>query len=308
MKRKLIRQGIGGLTLYIPKKWANRKGLKEGDEIEIIEKETSLLLQSPVKTQKETIIEINDKNKRDIFVLLTHYYRQGFDKIIIENSSQIINNDIKNRINSILLGFEITEKTKDKIVIENLSEPTDQKIDLILRRLFLITKETLNMLLEENEKNKEELQEMKLNHDRFILFCKRIITKEYEEKNPALSWELLTFLQHIQHTAHYLHMHIIRSKIKNQRKPLRIINHLISYFSSFSKAYFEKDIDEIHKINDLKEKYQLGECLVLLSKSRKEETIMHSYIREIFRLIQIGTSPILAEIIEKKFIDIDHTF
>jgi hypothetical protein len=35
---------------------------------------------------------------------------------------------------------------------------------------------------------------------------------------------------------------------------------------------------------------------------------MHSYIREIFRLIQIGTSPILAEIIEKKFIDIDHTF
>jgi len=47
MRRKIISQGGGkGLTLYLPKKWADERNIKGGDEIEIEENLNSLIIKS----------------------------------------------------------------------------------------------------------------------------------------------------------------------------------------------------------------------------------------------------------------------
>ena len=51
MKRKIIRQGSGGLTIYLPKKWAEEKGLRIGDEVDLKEAPYGLLV-VPEKTRK----------------------------------------------------------------------------------------------------------------------------------------------------------------------------------------------------------------------------------------------------------------
>ena len=62
MKRKLIKQGSGGLTLCVPKKWVDVNKLEAGDEVEVVEEKGNLLMSSSKieKTiKRELIIDQN---------------------------------------------------------------------------------------------------------------------------------------------------------------------------------------------------------------------------------------------------------
>ena len=52
MKRKLIKQGSGGYTFYVPKQWVLHRGLKAGDEIDVVEKDKTLVVRT--KDYKES--------------------------------------------------------------------------------------------------------------------------------------------------------------------------------------------------------------------------------------------------------------
>ncbi|HLD02663.1 MAG TPA: hypothetical protein VJC07_03125, partial [Candidatus Nanoarchaeia archaeon] len=73
---------------------------------------------------------------------------------------------------------------------------------------------------------------------------------------------------------------------------------LASYFDLFYNAYYKREISSVHKINSSKFKFQLGECIDLLEKTKNPVVV--SYIRELFRTIQIGSSPILAGLFDEK--------
>ena len=176
MKRKLIKQGLGGCTIYLPKKWIDKKGLKQGDEIDIIETETALVIGSPIKKKKEISLEITNENKHDLKHMITHAYRKGFNAITINNINSILLNEIEKITKDLLLGFELTEKSNKQCKIENISEPSDEKYDVLLRRIFLIIKETQNVILTDFENNKfqnfNEIEELRNQQDKFIIFCK----------------------------------------------------------------------------------------------------------------------------------------
>lgn len=86
----------------------------------------------------------------------------------------------------------------------------------------------------------------------------------------------------------------MNSNLKN------ILEDLRKYFDLYYQAYYNKDLSMLNKINNLREEYQFGKCLSLIEKSKGKETVVYSYIRESFRLIQIGMSPILSQLIEKE--------
>ncbi|MBW3012441.1 hypothetical protein KY311_04600, partial [Candidatus Woesearchaeota archaeon] len=72
MQRKLIKQGEGGYTIYLPKKWVEGKGPKPGDQINIAEAETALIIGAPIKGRKETTIEVIPEKRHEILNILTH--------------------------------------------------------------------------------------------------------------------------------------------------------------------------------------------------------------------------------------------
>lgn len=303
MKRKLVKQGAATMMISLPSKWIKANKLEKGDEINLEEKGKELIIntEKTTKEKKEIIIKINEENKHDIKNILTHLYRKGFDKVTIENINPELLKEIR-VITNLLLGFELTEKTSAKCVIENISEPLEQKYDIMLKKVFLIIKETQDIILNDFEKEKfniNEIEETRNQQDKFILFCRRLLTKQNPE-NIFLEWELLTFLMHIQHAYFYLYKYASENKIKTDKEITNLLKELKSYFSLFEDAYYNKNIKSIHRINNLKKQYQFGSCLKLIEKSKGKETVIYSYIRELFRLIQIGTSPILSEVIEKE--------
>ena len=61
MKRKVIKQGPATLMISLPSKWAKNIGLKQGDEVELIEKGNGLLISSgSVSEGKECLIELKN--------------------------------------------------------------------------------------------------------------------------------------------------------------------------------------------------------------------------------------------------------
>ena len=303
MKRKLVKQGAATMMVSLPSKWIKKNNLTKGDEITLEEIEKKLIISNEKETNqknKEITFKINDENKKDIKNLLTHAYRKGYDKIVLMGDIKDLIKEVGKIVPQILLGFELTQGNKEKIIIENISQPDKTKYNVMVSKIFLLIEETLNNLKQRNTKiNLEEIIQTRNQCDKFILFCRKIIKDGKIEKNSLLEWEFLTFLTHIQHAYYYLAEYISKNNLKIETDVFPLIDDSEKYFSLVKKAYETKEIKFIHEINRKKNNYQFGRCLKLLEKSKNKNSVIASYLREIFRLIQISSSPILAEIINK---------
>lgn len=304
MKRKLIRQGLGGYTIYLPKKWIDRKGLKEGEEVNIVETESGLVVGSDARGKKKITLNLDSDEKENIKPILTHLYRKGFDTIILSDIDDKLLTRIKKIVKDLLLGFEITEKTEDSVTIKNISEPEAEKYDMMLRRIFLIIQENIDILTKDFDENKfrrwKEIEELRDSLDSYVLFCRRVIIQEKFERDSLLEWELLTFLTHIEHTIYYLYDYAHSNKIKKDEKLNQFVRDLKDYFNLYYDSFYKEDIKSIHKIISSRTKFHSGDIISLLEKSSKSNSVILSYLREIYRLIQIGTSPILSKLVEKE--------
>ncbi|MBW2972283.1 hypothetical protein KY359_04575 [Candidatus Woesearchaeota archaeon] len=146
MKRKLIKQGIGGSTVYLPKKWVENRGLKPGAEIEITETRDGLLLQSKAEPRKkEATVEIERGDVGVLEYVLFNHFKAGYDKLTIKG--QVKQKDVMELL-SFLSGFEITAAKEGEVTVEAVSESIPEKSDVLLKQAFFILKDDLNHIIE----------------------------------------------------------------------------------------------------------------------------------------------------------------
>jgi hypothetical protein len=76
MKRKIIKQGLGGYTIYLPKKWIDNFKLQAGDEINLDLIDNKLLISAEgIKEKRQTTITVTGENKIFLKTSLIHIYR-----------------------------------------------------------------------------------------------------------------------------------------------------------------------------------------------------------------------------------------
>ncbi len=302
MERKLINQGKGGLTLYLPKKWADRKGLKGGDSVQIAETETELVISCRTRGKYKIEVNVSDDNRHDFYVLLSHCYRRGFDTIEFKGVTSSDVEKIKTLTHDLLLGFEVIETRKTSITIGNVSEPSGEKYEPLVQRLFFILKETNRVVLEDFRRgvfdNPKELLDLRTQQDKFVFFCKRILSRE-KTKGIVLGWELLTWLLHIQHGYDYLYKYACKHPVKQPSRIIELLEAQSKDLDLYSLAYLNKDIKAIHTLNVRKNTYLYGKNYEYLEKSTGAEAVVLAQLWNISRTILIAQSPILAEILEK---------
>jgi phosphate uptake regulator len=306
MKRKLVKQGAATLMVSIPSKWAKKFNLDKGDEIDIEEKGNSLILGVEERKRKNEItVQLTKENKNEIYPILTHAYRLGFNKIILTGEVHDVTREISSLTNKLLIGFEVIERGKDKITLENVSEPSNEKFDSILSKIFLIIKDTQDLIIGDFKigefKNLTQVEESKDQIDRFVLFCRRLMSKGLPEKNITLEWEFMHFIMNIGHTSYYLYEYASKNKIKPEKEMTELLSELQGYTAILVKSYMEKNIPSVLKINALKYKFQFGKCIKAIESSKGSNAVIYAYIKEIFRIVQLAGSPVLSGIFEKKF-------
>ena len=120
MKRKLIKQGLGGVTVTLPIKWIRELNLDAGAEVEVNETEQGILISSQAlegkKKTKELFIKKEETGR--LRTIISSLYRQGYDEITLNFETPFSLNEITKMVES-LLGYIITEQTDKRIIIKN---------------------------------------------------------------------------------------------------------------------------------------------------------------------------------------------
>lgn len=303
MERKLIPQGLGGFTVYLPKKWVDKKGLTKEDTISITESNGDLIIRKDKITEKTSMIDLNKTDLEYLHYWLTHIYRKDYSKIVIIGKD-IPTTEINKLVEKLLLGFSVTNHSKDKCVIENIAEPSGEKYESILRRLFFIIKNDITLIQESLTKNNQSILKEAINSreqfDKYVYFCKRVIHHERYNRDPLIHWELLTFLTHIHHSINYF-AEFLKENFQPTKTIKEFVKGLEDYFQSLYNAYFTKDMKHFLKIMQERKKYHFGGIQNKLNNNEDNTNpAALAHLQTIFRMVQITASPIFEEFLDEQ--------
>ncbi len=162
--RKLQKVGYSTLSVSLPSDWVKENGLKRGDTIFLeTEKDGSLkLFPSSLATPKEEIDEyicnadlcMDPKMVERVIVGNYILGREVFSLISSERMSSEHTEEIRGIIRK-LIGLGIVEETSDRVTLQCSVDPRKFHIDMLLRRLSIISltivKEAVQALVESNE-------------------------------------------------------------------------------------------------------------------------------------------------------------
>jgi phosphate uptake regulator len=202
MKRKLVKQGNGALTITLPYSWVDKNNLKKGDYLDLLESNKDLILSSNIERNNKSYEITISKNKPFFKRYLRTCYVLGYDEIII-SSEDVLPVDMIKEILTSLIGYEIIEQNSRKCVISIVALPFNQNFDIILKRIFFMIDSMIDDIIDTiNKKNYKDLLSISLiesSINKFVDFCLRILNKKgYSDfqKTPYL-YQILIELEQV---------------------------------------------------------------------------------------------------------------
>ncbi|HLD42887.1 MAG TPA: AbrB/MazE/SpoVT family DNA-binding domain-containing protein [Candidatus Nanoarchaeia archaeon] len=143
MKRKLVKQGLSALTITIPSSWVRKNNLKAGDEVDVLERDTSLTISKEGRTElNEITVDLTGLLPRLADRFMARAYQKGYDRIILKSEDPDLLQAVKNKVPE-LMGYEIINSMKNQVEVQILSAQLDLDFDTLLRRALLILKDML---------------------------------------------------------------------------------------------------------------------------------------------------------------------
>ena len=118
---------------------ADQRQLQAADEVDVEETTDALIIRAGSRVRKELTILLQKETREEIYVKLSHAYRIGVERIVVRYRDPKTLTRIKEVCQG-LLGFEVTLQEAGKCILENITEPTEEKYPVLLRRIFLQVK------------------------------------------------------------------------------------------------------------------------------------------------------------------------
>ena len=300
MKRKVIKQGNGTLTITLPKGWTKKEDVEGGDEIDIKEMGKYLIVGEHKQHGKEKIsIDISGLDRTTIHILIQGIYRFGYDVIeIISKDTSVPHYRTGKKVNlpeliyntsNRLVGSEVISSSPKRYVIKRLAEESFDDFPTILRRIFLLLNEITDSFMAGAKGDAESLKTIEVQHNnlkKFINFSLRLLNKfGYEEpKKTSFYFNIISLLSKVEdiikNNARYLLKHNIKLNSKHGLKLLDEIQKSIRLFYELFYSYDLKKIAELNKARDL-----FRNDLFQLKNLSKEECMIIGAMSQIIELI-----------------------
>ena len=276
MKRILVKQGPSTLTISVPKDWVKRCGLKNGNEVELEEIDTKLLLSSSKKTETKCVefdfSGINDSMIREIVIAM---YKVGLKDIKINNLNE---KQIK-KIKEIILncaGLEIIDSSRYSLKILDIGLADEETINKAETQIYW---KLLNLLEKVIEKagSKEQIYNLDTEINRLAFFIQRNLSSRFSSSTETfLRYEKISILEELGDSIRRYNKH--SKKTSDEIKILKEITKLIEEFRVFES---KKDISLLF---ELKKKIESVESKIKINE--KKPDISKVFIKEIINRIK----------------------
>jgi len=294
MERKLIGQGGGGYTIYLPKKWIEENKLKKGQELNLEISGNDLVISpKPSQIKSSTEIKLNSSVESLIRTLITNSYRAGYDKIKIffDNDKQFI--ILQKIIKTNLIGFEIIKKENDYCIVENITEPSFDQFDNLLKKMFMNIEELFDITEKRFTNSAKEIEDYTEVEERILKydnFCRRVISRQkLIKKRSELFWTFLALIIHAQRELYHLNT-TLDKKINVSKQTLEIFEKTKEIFQIIQEVYYNKEIEKLSKTHEL-QKTIMQKYYSLIQKSSKENIILF-HLTNCARQFYLANSPL----------------
>ncbi len=263
MKRKVIKQGHNTLTITLPKVWVNEQSIQAGSEIEVTNHGDHLKISNLQTTRaKETVSsDVSNLDRTSIILLIQAFYRFGYDTINIQtnkiksvhhrkNCDVTVSYVIHNTINR-LIGSELISSTSTSFSIKKITEESKDEFDTVLRRIFLLLKEEMNVFIKGiKNKDSEVLQTIEFHHiniKKFINFCLRLLNKfgHDDDKKSSFYFSLILYLSKIEDFIKNASRYITKSKLHLTPKSVEVIKQISQVMDQFYELFYSFDLKKV---------------------------------------------------------------
>jgi phosphate uptake regulator len=247
MKRKIIKQGAGGCTIFLPIKWVRKNSLYSGKEVEVTELDNNLIVSSPEKKNekiKRVLLENGDSNSQ-INLLIGSTYRAGYSSTIVSFNQKTSLSNISEIVNN-YTGLEITNQTVNEITIKSFLNNEKEEVENLIVKMFQITNTIVNEIDIEWEKiDFKKLEIMKNNIIKVGEHTLRTIhLNNYGEEKSYDYYDLVTQIQKISSDLTNLCNYYYKEKIEKTT----LINKLKTKFGDIYHSYLKKNFQESSEV------------------------------------------------------------
>ncbi|MBS3174943.1 hypothetical protein J4440_03630 [Candidatus Woesearchaeota archaeon] len=289
MKRKIVKLGPATLVISLPNKWVRKFNIVAGNELEVVEEEKGLIIktESNFKTEKEFLdfTKINKLLKR----ILASKYTKGTDEIEIKIDSLEKSRIIQKRVDE-MIGMEVIEQSKDRLLIKDIQGTNIENFDNILRRVLYL----INSLSEESlksiskkETDLEYLQDIEKNINKFTDYCFRILNKKgyANYKNTSAMYCIIYLLEDLADEYKNLISYINENKIKLNNELILIYSKIDDYYKNLQKLFLKFDLEDAVNLADYRDKIIIFTSKQLKNTKSANEAIIIKNFERIIKII-----------------------
>jgi phosphate uptake regulator len=301
MKRKVIQIADSTQLVSLPRKWCLAHQVKKGDELQVDEEGNRLVIQTEKSPELGSVEANIGKLDRDSIMFLTRaLYKNGYDEITIRFKEPLCENirtgrkekvvDVIAKEVSRLNGVEVFTQKEDYCVIKNISEDSDKAFDTMLRRIFLLTIEAFEDLIE-GYKNKDEnlLVSVQNKHDtitKFITYCQRLLNKVgYPNfKKTDVMFHVMEIIDSILDLLKYNARSMVANKTKASPQGIAVCKAIQKSFQLYYDLYYKFSLEKIYELN--KNRYSVLKTLIAArNKINKNEFSILSNMEQVLEYL-----------------------
>jgi len=184
-KRKIQLTGGSTYTISLPIKWAREAGVKQGDELSLVQRSDKSLVLTPLKEKEEQVkyaeLVLSDKESFEgNFRYLIAHYLVGYDVVKLLSPGGFeaeARKSIKAEVRKRLIGMEVVGESSKEIVLKSFLKYEDFTLHDAIRSMSKIIVSMLEdaiSALEKNDRNRaKDVIERDNEIDRFYLLIVR---------------------------------------------------------------------------------------------------------------------------------------
>ncbi len=177
--RKLIKFGKNSFVVSLPKNWLEQNKLKKGDLLYINENDEGLSISSKNnggKDYKSITINTENKSLKRIQTEIISSYLNNYAEVRLEGSNIKENAVSIKEFITYLVGLEVIEQTKNKIIAKDLLDKESISLMKLIRRVDMIIRGMLDdSILTINEDNYESIYHRDQDVNRLVFLSIRAL-------------------------------------------------------------------------------------------------------------------------------------
>ncbi|MBN2112010.1 hypothetical protein JW707_02815, partial [Candidatus Woesearchaeota archaeon] len=305
--RKVIQIADSTQLISLPRKWAVAHNLKKGDELEVME-EGSLLMISTGKVAEigSAEVDVTGMERDTLMFLVRSLYKNGYDEITLNFKNNKTKNlrtgetlstmEVITKEVSRLNGMEIFTQKPNSCTIKSLSDESSKVFDTMLRRVFILTLEAIGDLRAGFKSYDEPLLEsIQQKHDtitRFLVYSQRLLHKVGDPKHRRIDvlYHILEVIDELMDLIKFTARDLLKYKIKASKNSMIIYDRIYESFEAYYKLFYNFSINDVTKIN--MNRYEILNMLVKSANvlPRKEIMVLTNMEQVIEKIMNLTVS------------------